>query len=316
MNDQGIFVGSSLSWVPGFGGYQGFSFDGTTYTWLKPPWLEPFDEGFWPSYINNQGTIVGQVASDWFSVRGNIWTLLEYPGSAKTDVSEINNLGVIVGQWTDSAGKTHAFRYNGISWISGDYPGAIETRAYDINDKGVIVGTYVDTNGQQHGFSYVNGVWSRIDYPGAAETTARLINNNGWIVGSFTKDGQEGQFLAKPVTSVMIDIKPNNNSNHINYRDAGTVAVGILGSYSFRPFNVLDTTSLTFGRTGDEASLSSCSTTRYDDVNYDGYADIICKFSIPAAGFICGDTSGTIKGKKTDGNPVEGKSYVRITGCH
>ena len=310
VNDAGLIIGACGSTFFGSDGMGGFSFDGTSYNmFTAPDGSHPI-----PVDINNQGIIIATSENSSYYINGDTWYTLSYPGATSTSVTAINNLGVIVGQYTDSYGKIRAFRYNGTSWTSGNYPGAIETVASDINDKGVVIGTYRDENGESHGYSFVNGVWSRVDYPGATRTTANLINNNGWIVGSFTKDGQEGQFLAKPITTVKIDIKPNNSSNYINYRDTGTVSVAVLGSYSFRPFNVLDRTSLTFGRTGDESSLSSCSTTRYD-VNHDGYADMVCGFSIPRTGFTCGDTSGTLKGKKTDGNPIEGKSYVRIKGC-
>lgn len=313
VNDAGIIVGFDS---------RGFSYDGADFTDLI---YSPDNPWFTPYRINDQGIIVGSLfqpsddetrpASGWYSVNGDIWTNLDYPGATGTTAWEINNPGTIVGQYTDSAGKIHAFRFNGTNWVSGDYPGAVETIAYDINDKGLIVGSYVDAGGRRHGFSYINGVWSSLDYPGATDTSARLVNNNGVIVGSFTGDGQEGQFLAKPMTTVKIDIKPYNLYNQIYYKSTGVVPVAILSSRLLKAYDVVDRNSLTFGHTGDEASLSYCST-RYLDVNYDGYPDLTCYFSIPRSGFACGDFSGTLKGEKKDGMPIEGKSYIRIMGCY
>lgn len=310
VNDAGIIIGSCGTNF--WGGYitGGFIFDGTSYLMLTAPdGSHPI-----PIDINNQGIAIATFENSSYYINGDIWHTLSYPGATKTNATAINNLGTIVGNYTDSVGRIHGFILNGIIWKSGNYPGAIETIAYDINDKGLIVGSYKDAEGKSHGFSYINGAWSRLDYPGATDTFARLVNNSGLIVGSFTKDGLEGEFLATPITTVVIDIRPWNIFNQIYYKDPGTLQVAILSNRTFKAYDVLDLNSLTFGRTGDEASLTSCSSRHYD-VNFDGYADLICTFTLPEAAFQCGDSAGILKGKKKDGLPIEGKSYVRMIGC-
>jgi hypothetical protein len=71
------------------------------------------------------------------------------------------------------------------------------------------------------------------------------------------------------------------------------------------------TTSLTFGRTGDETSLDFCNST-LEDVNGDGLLDVVCHFNTMATGFLLGDTQGVLKGKTRSGVPIKGTDSVRI----
>jgi hypothetical protein len=73
----------------------------------------------------------------------------------------------------------------------------------------------------------------------------------------------------------------------------------------------VDTVSLTFGRTGHEASLAFCSPSP-EDVNADGLLDLVCHFTIQQTGFQPGNTAGVLKGKTIDGTPIEGTDSVRI----
>ncbi|MHB8109633.1 MAG: hypothetical protein ACYDHW_06330 [Syntrophorhabdaceae bacterium] len=203
INDLGMAVGH------GTGMWESYSYDGTNFTRLVAiDYDNPIHSGFIPEHINNQGIIIGSDYYGWHSLDGSTWKDLQYPGSTAMVIAELNNFGKMTGWWTDSAGKIHGFQYDGTEWISIDYPGATETSAYDINDEGLIIGNYVDSKGKRHGYSYDNGIWSKINYPGATETRARLVNNDGWIVGSFTKDGKEGQFLAKPTRGKGRKVQP------------------------------------------------------------------------------------------------------------
>jgi hypothetical protein len=67
-----------------------------------------------------------------------------------------------------------------------------------------------------------------------------------------------------------------------------------------------------FGQTGDEEeSLAFCSPSP-EDVNDDGYDDLVCHFYTQMTGFACGDTEGILKGETLDGTPLEGSDSVRI----
>jgi hypothetical protein len=108
-----------------------------------------------------------------------------------------------------------------------------------------------------------------------------------------------------------IDIKPRDRRNTINPRSRGEVAVAILSTPSFDAPNDVDRTSLTFGKTGDEASLDSCNS-RARDVNRDGLPDLVCNFTIRLAGFEDGDPEGILRGETVSGVLFEGRDAVRV----
>lgn len=76
----------------------------------------------------------------------------------------------------------------------------------------------------------------------------------------------------------------------------------------------MDRSSLTFGRTGDEASLLTiwghplCHHQRVDD---DGTRDLVCLFRARPADFDGTSTTGVPKGADVDGSPFSGSDSVR-----
>ena len=87
--------------------------------------------------------------------------------------------------------------------------------------------------------------------------------------------------------------------------------MAILTKPDFDALTIVNQTSLTFGRTGDEHSLAFCNR-RGQDVNRDGLRDLVCYFYIRKAGFHIGDLMGILKGKTLDGISMEGRDAVRI----
>src|SRR5207249_12334770 len=69
--------------------------------------------------------------------------------------------------------------------------------------------------------------------------------------------------------TVGVDIFPRNTFNPMNPKSRGSIPVAILSSAGFNAPGEIVTDSLTFGRTGDELSLSFCAE-RGLDVNSDG----------------------------------------------
>ena len=112
------------------------------------------------------------------------------------------------------------------------------------------------------------------------------------------------------VQPVAIDIKPGSALNSVNARSHGTIPVAILSSGTFDAPAAVDATSLTFGRTGGEASLAFCSGP--EDVNGDGFLDMVCHFTTAATGFIAGDVQGSLKGTTRGGVAIDGTDAVRI----
>jgi len=110
--------------------------------------------------------------------------------------------------------------------------------------------------------------------------------------------------------SVAIDIKPGSPTNPINLSSSGTIPVAILSTSSFSAPSEVDTASLRFGRTGDEASLAFCSTPQ--DVNADGRLDLLCHFSTSRTGLAPTDTQAVLTGRTTSGVAIRGTDGVVI----
>jgi hypothetical protein len=125
------------------------------------------------------------------------FTPFTYPGAASTEANGINNAGVIVGTYFDSAGVMHGYRYANGAFSAINFPNAGQTTALGINDQGDIVGWYTispASGAPPHGYLLHNGAYASIDYPGNQfGTTATGINKNGVIVGNF--DNSQGYVL-------------------------------------------------------------------------------------------------------------------------
>ena len=136
-----------------------------------------------------------------------------------------------------------------------------------------------------------------------------------WFAGKDSGDYSIGYATAAPpVLEVGIDIKPGSDPNSINPKSRGKIPVAILSTPDFDAPSKVDRDSLTFGRTGDEVSLSFCSPSP-EDVNGDGYDDLVCHFYTQSAEFKCGDEWGYLKGQTVDGVLIEGSDSVRIVPC-
>jgi xyloglucan-specific exo-beta-1,4-glucanase len=119
------------------------------------------------------------------------------------------------------------------------------------------------------------------------------------------------ELVPETVLPISIDIKPGTSENTINIKNKGKIPVAILSSVTFDAPNEVDKTSLTFGSTGNEASLVLCDQDP-QDVNGDGLLDQVCNFSTSLTGFQLGDTVGFLKGLTVEGTPIEGSETVRI----
>lgn len=114
---------------------------------------------------------------------------------------------------------------------------------------------------------------------------------------------------------IAIDIKPRSDINSINPRSNGKIPVAILSTADFYAPDEVDRGSLMFGPGVGEKSLAFCSPSP-EDVNGDGYDDLICHFYTQITGFGCEDTEGILKGRRLDGTPILGRDSVIIVPCH
>ncbi len=118
--------------------------------------------------------------------------------------------------------------------------------------------------------------------------------------------------------NLLIDIKPGSTKNPINPKSRGKIPVAILGTAIFNPVTDLSQDSLTFGRTGVEPSLhrrgNDLPNCGEEDVNGDGFADLVCHFETEFAGFQNGDTKGFLRGQLNDGTDFEAMDAITIVG--
>ena len=72
-------------------------------------------------------------------------------GTNGTGATGINDLGQIVGGYSDSSGA-HGFLYSDGTYTTIDDALGTSTIAYGINNAGQIAGQYTDSSGTLHGF--------------------------------------------------------------------------------------------------------------------------------------------------------------------
>ncbi len=137
--------------------------------------------------------------------QGN-YTTENFPGSAQTQVTGLNNKGDTVGFWVTAKGTNRGFvEWNGVfaSYTDPRSPhatGAVN-QLLGINNAGTAVGFYNDAHGHSHAYqlNQATGSFKAIKIPGAVSATATGINNNGDVVGFFTDaSGTTSSFLVTP----------------------------------------------------------------------------------------------------------------------
>jgi probable HAF family extracellular repeat protein len=104
--------------------------------------------------INNLGQAVGGDSLGGFIYSAGTYTSVNFPGAP----NGINDLGQVVGSYTNSANQGVGFLFSGGTYTTIQVPGATETNATGINNAGEIVGWYIDTSGNVNGFLDIGGV--------------------------------------------------------------------------------------------------------------------------------------------------------------
>jgi len=94
--------------------------------------------------------------------------------------------------------------------------------------------------------------------------------------------------------------------------------VAILGSDTFDVADI-DVTTLTFGSGGATPAHNLTDSFTYNDhlqdVNLDGYMDLMTHYRTRDTGIFCGDESATLTGETLDGQPLEGADSLVTVGC-
>ena len=132
---------------------------------------------------------------------------------------------------------------------------------------------------------------------------------------------------ANGAINIAVDIKPGSDSNPLNVNSKGVLPVAILGTEDFDVMAVNASTVVLTWRgislpppvggvpPDDGVPPLRCA---YEDVNRDGFMDIVLKYSMKAAGplTITREASGPLdimfKGELLDGTPIVGYDTVRV----
>ncbi len=159
-----------------------------------------------------------------------------FPGSAQTQVTGLNNLGDTCGFYVSANNTNRGFvEWNGVyaSYTDPSTPkvaGAVN-QLLGINNSGVAVGFYNDAKGNAHPYrvNQATGVFTPINVPDAVSATATGINNAGDVVGFFTDAaGDTASFLVTPshqLTTYQFPKGSDTQALGINEKDQ------IVGSY-------------------------------------------------------------------------------------
>jgi hypothetical protein len=110
---------------------------------------------------------------------------------------------------------------------------------------------------------------------------------------------------------VSIDIKPGKDPNVINIRSNGLVPVALLGSAEF-DVSQMDTSTVAFGRM-HEAGTAAVKFSS-EDVNKDGFRDLVFGFKTREIGLQPGDTEACLHVSLVDGTFFCGHDAVIVIG--
>ena len=112
---------------------------------------------------------------------------------------------------------------------------------------------------------------------------------------------------------IVIDIKPGSDPNCFNNDGHGVIPVAILGSNSFDVTQVDTSTILLDSMAVKAVGKANKLLSSIEDVNGDGFNDLVVKIEDVDGVFIQGTGTATLTGNLLDGTPIEGSDSICIT---
>jgi len=115
------------------------------------------------------------------------------------------------------------------------------------------------------------------------------------------------QIEYRTIIDVAIDVKPGSDPNSVQCRSNHVIPVAVLSTKDF------DATTINVSRVflGSEESYEVHGKGHLEDVNGDGYQDMVLHFALVDTGIQCGDSSVTLNGYTMDGVEFTGTDYIR-----
>ena len=115
------------------------------------------------------------------------------------------------------------------------------------------------------------------------------------------------------VVNVGIDIKPGSDSNAFNNDGNGVIPAAILGSETFDVGLIIPTTVEMEGMTLKTVGKADRALYSYEDVNDDGFVDLVVQIQDEDGVFEPGEGVATVIGDLIDGRSFTGSDYIKIT---
>jgi hypothetical protein len=220
-----------------------------------------------------------------------------------------------LGVDTDAGPGTSFITFDNISPNPGPWDHAIGTNS-TLNGGGTSAGdlpAYLDlissNNVAQNSWKYH---WFAAPFDPTADGTYAIYllarDSGGKVVAR--SDIQVLVRDAPPAPVTAIDIKPGSDPNSVNPRSKGVIPVAVLGSADFDALQV-NFSTVTFGPDGASPAHDG----HVEDVNRDGFMDMVFHFKTQETGIVCGDTEATLNGETFGGTPITGTDMVNTVGC-
>jgi PEP-CTERM motif len=183
-----------------------------------------------------------------------------FPGSVQTQVTGINNAGLTVGFYIDTAGANHGFFFSGTTFTTIDNPLTTATPAFNqllgVNNADLAAGFYNDLAGASHGYVATLGLsptFTPVNVAGATSLTATGINDADLVSGFYLNAaGNTLGFLQKEDGSGLVSFEVpgstftqffgvNNNGVAVgDFIDAGGKMHGLTYDMLNGTFNSVD----------------------------------------------------------------------------
>jgi serine protease len=143
-----------------------------------------------------------------------------------------------------------------------------------------------------------------VDAPDGLSATFEGVASLSTVVG-----------LIPEIIPVEIDIRPGSEPNPVNLMSRGVLPVAVLGAAAF-DVRIIDVTTLKFGPgeapPAHDLTKPGVYIGHLEDVNGDGFTDLVVHFGTQQAGLSATDTEACIAGETLDGKPISGCDSIGI----